>query len=182
MDIGVPAMCFDMVFTIVTSVGPQQFQYVAWVAQASARCCVVGSPAVATVLIFRYSKGLYFASIVGVQIRTSSFQGISIGLRKRTCQATLPLGLQMPSLSHGSQESHHYKDRKISPRQLSKLVRRKRRVCKYLPMSKPTFRTWPTRVPGLIPKLPGDRQTKFVTLSWETSTPFGFPVVPIRND
>ena len=45
-------------------------------------------------------------------------------------------------------------------------------------MSKLTFSTWPTRVPVVIPKSPGPRQSRLQTFRWETSTPFGVPVVP----
>lgn len=73
IDTGLPGVCLDMVLTIVASVGPQQFQYTARAAQESARCCVVGSPAVATVRMFGNRVGQYLDSIVGVQIRTCSF-------------------------------------------------------------------------------------------------------------
>ena len=50
-----------------------------------------------------------------------------------------------------------------------------------LPMSKLIFKTEPTFVPGAIPKLPGERQIRLVTFLCETSTPLGFPVVPMAS-
>jgi hypothetical protein len=45
-------------------------------------------------------------------------------------------------------------------------------------MSKLMLRTCPTRLPGRIPKLPGDIQTRLATFLCVTSTPLGLPVVP----
>lgn len=47
-----------------------------------------------------------------------------------------------------------------------------------IPMSKLMLRTCPTRLPGRIPKLPGDIQTRLATFLCVTSTPLGLPVVP----
>ena len=64
---------------MVVSVGPQQFQYVACVAQRSARSCEVGSPAVATTWIRGYVDGWYLDSMDGVQMSTSSCGGCDHG-------------------------------------------------------------------------------------------------------
>jgi hypothetical protein len=50
-----------------------------------------------------------------------------------------------------------------------------------IPMSKLMLRTCPTRLPGRIPRFPGDIQTRLATFLCDTSTPLGLPVVPIRK-
>lgn len=50
-----------------------------------------------------------------------------------------------------------------------------------LPMSKEIDSSWDTFVPFVVPRFPGEMQIRLVTFKWETSTPFGLPVVPFQG-
>jgi hypothetical protein len=126
--------------------------------------------------------GWYFDNIVGVQIKMSILRPCKSSLSTKWRWMDSPAEEPRPNPTLESLGYLRYTSRRRFPmqlqRKLSALTTNMARTCFTIPMSKLMFKTWPTREPGLMSRLPGEIQTRFVTFLCVTSTPLGFPVVP----